>query len=192
MRLPMRVIVLVAGAVTIGVGPSAADTLEPRVEGSRAVTKAFAQTLQQALQTAMATDGPVAAIEVCSSEAPAIAARQSDEHGWQVGRTSLKPRNPANAPDAWQRAVLTRFEAEKAAGRPVEALETWEIVETGGAPLFRYMKAIPTGPVCLTCHGTAIDPEVAAKLDALYPADTARGYALGDIRGAFTITQPIN
>jgi hypothetical protein len=56
----------------------------------------------------------------------------------------------------------------------------------------RYMKAIPTAAKpCLACHGAKISPEVAAKLDDIYPEDKARGYGAGDIRGAFTIRQPM-
>ncbi len=54
------------------------------------------------------------------------------------------------------------------------------------------MKAIPTGGVCLSCHGQRISQPVEAKLERLYPNDRARGYELGDIRGAFTITQPLD
>ncbi|MDE0059891.1 MAG: DUF3365 domain-containing protein [Defluviicoccus sp.] len=44
--------------------------------------------------------------------------------------------------------------------------------------------------MCTVCHGTNIAPEVAAALDALYPDDLARGFEVGDIRGAFSIVQP--
>jgi hypothetical protein len=47
------------------------------------------------------------------------------------------------------------------------------------------MKAIPTGAVCLTCHGTEVKPEVLTKIKELYPNDKATGYQEGDIRGAF-------
>ena len=33
--------------------------------------------------------------------------------------------------------------------------------------------------------------QTAAKLAELYPADTARGYKVGDIRGAFTLSKPL-
>ncbi len=52
------------------------------------------------------------------------------------------------------------------------------------------MKAIPTGPVCLVCHGSELSPDVRAALDEHYPHDRARGYQLDDIRGAFSITWP--
>jgi len=70
-----------------------------------------------------------------------------------------------------------------------------EVVEEGGKKEFRFMKAIGMPPLeqmpCLKCHGENIDPKVAAKLDELYPNDKARGYKVGDIRGAFTIRQPM-
>jgi hypothetical protein len=53
------------------------------------------------------------------------------------------------------------------------------------------MKAIPTGEVCLACHGSDITPEVAAAIDERYPDDMARGYSLGDVRGAFSLSKPL-
>jgi mono/diheme cytochrome c family protein len=55
------------------------------------------------------------------------------------------------------------------------------------------MKALPVQQVCLACHGPAasIAEDVAAKTQALYPADKATGYALGQIRGAITIRKPL-
>jgi hypothetical protein len=57
--------------------------------------------------------------------------------------------------------------------------------------VFRYMKAIPTAELCVACHGAEIPPDVAAKLEELYPQDKARGFQPGDIRGAFTITRAL-
>ena len=53
------------------------------------------------------------------------------------------------------------------------------------------MKAIPTGELCLLCHGETIDPDIAAAIDKAYPEDQARGFSLGDIRGAFTLSKPL-
>jgi hypothetical protein len=72
-------------------------------------------------------------------------------------------------------------------------LEHHEVVEQDGKKVFRWMKAIPTAKVCLNCHGgDTVAAPVEAKLKELYPTDQARGYSVGDIRGAFTITQPMN
>ena len=112
--------------------------------------------------------------------------------GWQVGRTSLKLRSLANAPDEWERARLESFEQRKQAGENPAQLEYYAVVEQDGVPVFRYMKAIPTTEPCLACHGANIDPAVEAKLAELYPMDQARGYQAGDIRGAFTFIEPLS
>jgi len=171
--------------------PALAEDTGTRIDTARVASKSFMTQLKSELQAAMKAGGPVRAIEVCHARAPAIAAQISEQNGWRVARTSLKPRNPANAPDAWERAVLEKFEARKAAGEPLAKMEYSEVVERDGQRQFRYMKAIPAGQVCLNCHGRSIAPAVKAKLDELYPQDRARGYAQGDIRGAFTITQPM-
>lgn len=170
----------------------AADALDERAASSRAVIKAFAGDLQKELKTALQDQGPAYAISVCQAVAPEIANRRSDETGWTVGRTSLKLRNPGNEPDAWERVVLEGFEERKANGEDVQHLEYAEVVEGEDGHVFRYMKAIPTGDVCLTCHGSAIPYTVDVKLADLYPDDKARGFSVGDIRGAFTIKQPVD
>ncbi|MOA58455.1 hypothetical protein D3C78_1828600 [compost metagenome] len=53
------------------------------------------------------------------------------------------------------------------------------------------MKAIPTGEPCLACHGQQIKPELAAVIDQRYPQDQARGFALGELRGAFTLRRSL-
>ena len=53
------------------------------------------------------------------------------------------------------------------------------------------MKAIPAGRVCLICHGTNIQPELVVALRKIYPQDEARGFTIGDIRGAFTVSQAL-
>ena len=167
------------------------EDLAARIGASREAIKSFAGSLQKQLKSAMTDGGPTAAIEVCNIAAPEIAQTASVTHGWSVGRTSLKLRNPDNAPDAWELAVLRDFEDRKAAGEAPGSIDHAEIVVGDGQRTFRYMKAIGTQPVCIVCHGTSIAPEVTAKLDALYPEDRARGFSVGDIRGAFSIAQPV-
>jgi hypothetical protein len=148
--------------------------------------------LKTTLQAAMKSGGPLQAVSVCNTEAPAIAAQVSTERSMQVGRTSLKTRNPGNAPDVWETAVLERFEERKAAGEPIASLEYSELTTQEGARVFRYMKAIPVEGVCLACHGPALSDELAARVDELYPEDRARGYDVGDIRGAFTVSRRLD
>ena len=190
MRASPAVAVLVL-ALCSPAAPFANEDLAARIGASREAIKSFAGALQGRLSSAMADGGPTAAIEACKIAAPQIAESASAKRGWSVGRTSLKLRNPANAPDAWERAVLLDFEARKAAGEDPGTLDHAETVAADGQRTFRYMKAIPTQQVCTICHGTGIAAEVTARLDALYPDDRARGFLVGDIRGAFSITQPV-
>jgi len=148
-------------------------------------------TLKGALQQAMEQGGVVNAVSVCKKMAPAIAEQLSTQKGWRVARTSRKVRNPSNAPDDWERGALEDFDQRNAKGENPETMEYYAVVEESSGPVFRYMKAIPAAPMCLECHGENIDAAVAARLDALYPADQARGFKAGDIRGAFSITQPM-
>lgn len=184
--------VLVTAMVTLSLSAAAGSTDE-RVAAARNATKAFQGALQQELQTAMKSGGPTNAITVCNSRAPAIGAEISRKENMQIRRTSLRLRNGANAPDDWERRVLELFELRKQGGENPAALEYYETTTLEGEKVFRYMKAIaiPEGAPCLTCHGEKIDPAVAAKLKALYPDDRATGFRTGDLRGAFTIIQPM-
>lgn len=177
-RVALVTLALIAGSLQ-------ADEAAMR-EQALAVMKPFAGQLKATLQAAIADGGVVNGIQACNLEAPGIAESASRD-GWQVGRTSLKTRNPGNAPDAWERATLESFETRKAAGEAPDTLVASAVVDGE----FRFMKAIPTGGLCLNCHGDAIAPETAAELDRLYPQDDARGYQLGDLRGAFTLRRTI-
>ncbi len=174
----------------------AGDDLKKYAGESKAVVKEFFGKLKGELTSSMKASGPVATIEVCSKTAPSIAQSLSEKHGMTVARTSLKTRNPDNAPDAWEEAVLKKFEERRAAGESPKDMAFYEIVEADGKKSFRFMKAIGMPPLekmpCLKCHGENIDPKITAKLDELYPNDMARGYKPGQIRGAFTITKPLD
>jgi hypothetical protein len=186
-----KIILSIIGLGLTACQSASTDDLDQRTAESRAVTMEFMTTLKSELQSAMKADGPVNAIQVCNTRAPEIAADFSEQKGWTVARTSLKYRNPDNAPDAWERKVLEQFEERKASGEDPKQMVYAEVVEDGGAKTYRFMKAIPTGPVCLACHGEKIDAAVEARIQELYPEDRALGFSAGDIRGAFTITQPM-
>lgn len=170
----------------------AADTPgEPGwVEQSRQLTQQLGGQLKGELTQAIAAGGPVAAINVCYLRAPEIAAGLSQSSGARVGRTALRVRNPSNAPDPLERTVLEQFAADLGSGpidRPLEAV--FEI-RRGDAVERRYMRAIPTDALCLTCHGKALAPELASAIARDYPADQATGFELGQLRGAFSVVWP--
>jgi len=166
---------------------------DTNLEEAKDIVKAFASDLKAELQAALNAGGPTNAIRVCKERAPAIAADYSARTGWDVGRTSLKLRNPAaNAPDAWEKQVLLKFEERKASGEDVKTMAVAELTQTDGGKRFRYMQALPTSELCLVCHGEALAPAVGTALDEAYPQDQARSFSLGDIRGAFTLSKPLS
>ena len=169
-----------------------AEDASLRATESRKAIKTFVEELKNALQQAIKTGGPEHAIQVCEEKAPEIAIKISEEKGWLIGRTSLKFRNPINAPDSWELTVLSQFEGRKARGENPNDLEYSEVIVKNGKKTFRYMKAIFTKGMCLTCHGDKIPSKVSEKLNELYPEDKARGFKKGDIRGAFTIIQQMD
>lgn len=182
--------VITLGLAVISPQCFAAD-YEAEITASRETVKEFMQTLKKELQAGMQEGGPVNAVSVCNLTAPGIASTYSIRNGWDVGRTSLKLRNPDNAPDAWERAVLESFEARKLAGEDLAKMEYHEVVRQDGSSQLRYMKAIPTVGLCLACHGEQVDSITKTRLEILYPDDQALGFREGDIRGAFIVTQPL-
>lgn len=176
--------VLTSG-IAAGRGDAAAE--DARLRASRELTRQFQQRLKAELEAAIAQGGPVGAIGVCREQAPAIARELSAAGGARVSRTALRVRDPANTPQPWQRDVLLRFQERMAAGEPADGLEYFETPAGEGA---RYMKAIPTGPLCVTCHGNNLAADVQAALRGMYPEDAATGFAAGDLRGAFSVVWP--
>ena len=134
----------------------------------------------------MKSQGPSEAINLCNIQAPAIASAHSDS-AWTISRISLKVRNPDNIASDWQTDILQSFEKRKAAGEPVNQIKT-SLVRDGS---FYLVKAIPTAPLCITCHGSDLNPKVQSRLAELYPNDQATGFNTGDIRGAFIVSKKI-
>jgi hypothetical protein len=171
-------------------GAATANDTEAAAAQARGWATQLVQQTGAALKKALADSGPEGAIGVCKQVAPEIAGNLSRENGVRVARVSLKVRNAVlGHPDAWEQAVLADFDRRAAAGEKPEAMERAEIVSEPAGRYFRYMKAIPTQPMCLACHGApeALPPSIVEKLAAEYPKDRATGYAVGQIRGAVTV-----
>lgn len=159
-------------------------------EEAKNAIKMYGGSLKAELQTAMQAGGPINALGVCQTKAPEMAKSVSDSQQLQVSRVSLRNRNPViGVPSEWQAQVLSDFEARKVKGEALESLVYSELVETNGKQEFRFMKAIPTEAICLTCHGSEISPAVMTRLNELYPQDKATGFKEGDLRGAFVVVK---
>ncbi len=157
---------------------------------ARKVAMTLPPKLLAALQEEIKKSGPEGAIPVCKDMAPKMAGEISQQTGWKIKRVSLKPRNEARAvPDEWEKAALEDFDKRAAAGEAPAQLEKGEKVGNE----YRYVKALPVQPLCLSCHGPVdqLSPGVKAALAKFYPNDRATGYSVGQIRGAISIRKPL-
>ncbi len=165
-------------------GPSAEEVAltQARTLASEAASKLKARMIQE-----MGAHGPTEAVEACSMEAEAITASVVPEaSGARVGRSSLRLRNPANSAPPWVRAWL-----DEVGEGPFQAAQGFERVEEGHA---RVLIPIPVQEPCLACHGPeeTIPADLRARLARRYPDDQARGYAVGELRGALWAEIPVN
>ncbi len=188
MELKHVALSVMMSAMTLAALPAAAEEFA-LLQEARTVASSIPPRLVGVLQQEIEKGGVEGAIGVCREKAPQMAKEASDKTGWQIRRVSLKNRNPKAVPDAWEAAVLQDFDRRAAAGEDPRQLERGEMVSDNGGYSYRYMKALPTQQLCLSCHGGPNDiaPAVKARLAELYPADKATGYSLNQIRGAMTI-----
>jgi len=157
---------------------------------ARKVAITLPPKLLAALQQEISKSGPEGAILVCKDMAPKMADEISRQTGWKIKRVSLKARNDARAiPDAWEKAALEDFDKRAAAGEPPAQLEKGEKIDNE----YRYVKALPVQPLCLSCHGPVdqLTPAVKSALTQHYPNDLATGYSVGQIRGAISVRKPL-
>lgn len=101
---------------------------------------------------------------------PAMVTRELSSYAQREGVsrfrvTSLKPINPVNEPDEFERSSLLLFEDG--------ADEVSQIVSNDQGKLLRYMAPLVVEDTCLDCHQD-------------------QGYVVGDIRGGLSITIPVD
>jgi len=185
----MKKTLLILGVAVLIPGVCASYDESAELDWAMEATNEYAVALKSELMAAMHAGGAIEAIEVCNTKALVIGQEVSEANNVHLSRVSTRNRNPGNAPNEWQAAVLETFEARKLAGADPGTLTWHEISQTENGPEFRFMKAIPTAGLCLQCHGTDIAPPVAEKLAELYPEDQATGFSVGDLRGAFVVTR---
>jgi type IV secretory pathway TrbL component len=187
--IALAVPALLAGCAS---GPTAEEQAAMAADARKA-SAALIQKLGGELKAAIGTKGADGAIGVCKERAPQIAADVSKQFGFEVKRVSPKNRNPAGVPDAWEAEAQAGLEKRMAAGEKPETLDTWQVVSTPSGKQFRYAKALPVQPLCLTCHGdpASIPDGVKARLAAEYPLDKATGYAPGMVRGIVSVKRAL-
>lgn len=109
----------------------------------------------------------------------------AQEGGFRLRQISDRFRNPDNAPDGFEKAVLASF-AENPYMR-----ESYALTEEDDVPTLRYLQPFRADESCLVCHGR---PEDAPDfIRARFPVETdqAYNYSIGEIIGAVSISLPL-
>jgi len=106
-----------------------------------------------------------------------VAQQYASQTGMEFKTPSLKPRDPQNEPDDFERRALLKFEADP------DLKEYYERVTINGRDYMRYAQPVRLTQDCLVCHG---DP-AGAKDPVGY---TKEGMKVGDLRGAFSVKAP--
>lgn len=104
-------------------------------------------------------------------ESPAMVTKELSQYAKKKGMysfniTSLKLINPENAPDEFEKAALIEFESGH-----IKELSTIEKI--GPSSFYRYIAPLYTEEACLKCHAH-------------------QGYKVGDVRGAISVSVPMD
>ncbi len=159
----------------------------------RSDAKTFMESLKSVLIKEIQTNGIMNAVSVCSDTAQILTNNYGVSKGIYIKRVSFKNRNPLNVPDDFESKVLKMFEEKFNKNQLKPEREYVELIEQNGVYKVRYMKPIFVQPECLNCHGTEeqISPQVKNLINKVYPNDKAKGYKMGDLRGAVSIQKTL-
>lgn len=155
------------------------------LEKGKAIAAATFGELSTHLQAAMQEGGVSNAIQYCNLNAYDLVDSLSKVHDATIRRTSLKVRNPEDAPTPAERAVLEQYAEMEAEGQSLKPL-----VKTLENNQVAFFAPIRVNAFCLQCHGTpgeTIKTEDYAVISGHYPNDQATGYSAGDLRGMWSI-----
>lgn len=161
------------------------ETTDERVYKSLEVFKNFQENLQNELKAGIEKGGVHGAVSFCKIKSSELETKAGLE-GMTVKRISDKPRNPDHSPDDWEISVLQSWKAKLDNREKITIAST-----TTPDGKFRVMQPILIkNSMCLSCHGDpkTMQPPTLEILNKLYPKDKAKGYAMHDLRGAFSAT----
>lgn len=180
--IAIMALILLISACSSGPGERTAADDELYRDAALNLVKTFASELTEALESAIEERGVDGAIDVCQLEAPKLAAAHS-VNGWAIRRVTDRFRNPENAANTNELAIMSRFAAVDAP----PYFEEWD--SSGAVATYRYYHPIRTSQLCLNCHGSQerIGEGVIEKVRLIYPDDQATGYEENELRGMFVV-----
>lgn len=163
------------------------DTVKPATDylalGKNIATETQA-VLAKNLIGAINKGGTEYALGFCNTNAITLTDSMANALNASIKRVSDKPRNAGNQANEIELAYIQLQKAKMTRGEQPEAKTN----EIEGKMVGFY--PIVTNQMCLQCHGNAevnIKAATLQKINKLYPADKATGYADKELRGLWVI-----
>ena len=129
-------------------------------------------------------EGTVNALKFCNIKAYPLTDSMSIAFNTKIKRVSDLPRNTDNTANEIELAHINTFKNKLDNGEKIEPIINKKLNSV------HFYAPIITDQLCLQCHGnigTDIKPNVLKAIDSLYPNDMAKGYALNQVRGIWSI-----
>lgn len=163
---------------------SPTDSLAYLKKGKGIATASFV-VLSGALQKAMKEGGVTKAVDYCHLSAFPLIDSLSTIYQAEIKRTSLKVRNPKDAPNEIERSVLKAYSQQAAKGEKMQPF-----VQLADGQRIAFYAPIMMNDLCLKCHGKpgeTLTENDYAHIRERYPKDEAIDYISGDFRGMWSI-----
>ena len=157
------------------------------VEGKKIAQASF-KALNGNLKKAMKAGGVANAVGFCNAKALPLTDSLSTQQGAIIKRTSLKLRNPANAPDSLEAKMLDMYLIMSQMRKPIMIPK---ILEKNEDEIQFFAPIMIKNETCLKCHGVIgqnMKAEDYAIIKQLYPKDEAFDYRMEKFRGMWSIT----
>lgn len=167
-----------------------AEIIQEGMVWGDSITQEAQRQLISNLQKAISEQGIPAAIDFCNVNALPTLSELGKLYSVQIKRASTKARNAADLPTEEERPILEAYEYNAENG--IKSDPNIQKFENGEVFLYTKPITIPNG-MCLSCHGEPgkeINKETLEKLWKLYPADSAKGHKIGDLRGMWSVRIP--
>lgn len=168
---------------------TSSEITEKALVMGNSIADAAQKKLQQNLLAAINENGIPGALEFCNANALTLVKDLEDSLGVEIYRVSTKFRNPKDEPDSLEALMLDAY-----AYNVENEIQLEPSIQEVGEEVLLYTKPIKVGnPLCLQCHGKIGDEILNENYDVIssfYPEDKAHGYALGELRGMWSIRIP--
>ncbi len=159
--------------------------LEQAYKIGDSISKNSQKAIGGKLKMAIQQGGIVSALGYCNASVSGIVDSLKTNYNADIKRTSLKLRNPNNAPNNKEKQLLEAYQYSFDKKSPIK--EGTQVLENGD---ILYTKPIFMKGLCLNCHGKpggTLNPDAYTRIQELYPSDSAVHYVDGDLRGMWSI-----